>query len=170
MIWRARETRLSGSPEGYFSIFLKLPVAITPTDLLKAGQLMGYLLGLRRERPTFGRFSATEKFEYFGVIWGTSLLGITGLMLWFVSTTSQWVTGRVFNIATIMHTYEAFLAVIHVGILHIYNVILSPTVFPISLATMTGETPASKLAEEHGEFVDEVAEQLGVSAPEASHG
>lgn len=170
MIWRARETRLSGKPEGYLSIFLKLPVAITPTDLLKAGQLMSYLLGLRRERPTFGRFSATEKFEYFGVIWGTTLLGITGLMLWFVSTTSQWVTGRVFNIATIMHTYEAFLAVIHVGILHIYNVILSPTVFPISLATMTGETPSTKLAEEHGEFVEEVAEQLGIPVTEANHG
>ena len=90
MIWRARETRLAGKPESYISIFLKLPVAITPTDLMKAGQLMAYLLGLRRERPTFGRFAATEKFEYFGVIWGTTLvrtapskrMGFSGCLRW----------------------------------------------------------------------------------------
>ncbi|MBK8270956.1 MAG: hypothetical protein IPK83_22670 [Planctomycetes bacterium] len=81
-------------------------------------------------------------------------------------------SGRAFNLATIAHTYEAFLALIHVGILHIYNVILAPKVFPLSRATLTGETPLAKLAEEHSEMVEDVARELGIQATgssEASH-
>lgn len=148
---------------GLIRTFLNLPMVMSPIDLKKWVQLMGYLIGLRRERPMFGRFSAGEKFEYFGVLWGTTLLGITGFMLWGAQATSHFLDGRAFNIATIVHTYEAFLAVIHVGVLHICNVILAPAVFPLSPATLTGRTPSGKLAEENGEFVLDVARELGVS-------
>jgi cytochrome b subunit of formate dehydrogenase len=100
------------------------------------------------------------------VAWGTFVLGVTGLILWGEQFASHLFGGRVFSIATIFHTYEAFLAVIHVGILHMYNVIFSPVVFPLSLATLSGSTPAAKLAEENGEFVLQVARGLGI--PEAS--
>lgn len=164
---------VAGRSPGLLRRILRLPMVMSPADLRKLGQLMAYLVGLRRERPRFGRFSASEKFEYFGVLWGTTLLGITGFMLWRADLTSHLFGGRVFNIATIIHTYEAFLAVIHVGILHICNVVLAPHVFPLSLATLTGRTPAAKLADENGEFVLDVARELGVAdvagPPEASH-
>ncbi|MGE0480941.1 MAG: hypothetical protein AB7Q17_10770, partial [Phycisphaerae bacterium] len=143
------------------------PFFVTGKDLRRAGQLIAYLVGMRRDRPTFSRFSITEKFEYFGVLWGTSLLGLTGLMLWGEQITSHFLTGRAFNLATIVHTYEAFLAVIHVGILHIYNVVLNPAVFPLSLATLSGHTPLTKLVEENGEFVVQTARELGVSTQES---
>ena len=60
------------------------------------------------------------------VILGTIVLGTTGALLWGEQIASQFITGRVLNIALIAHTYEAFLAIIHVGILHIVNVMLSP--------------------------------------------
>jgi len=135
---------------------------ITPDDVRKTFQLLAYFLFLRKDRPAFGRFSPTEKFEYLGVFWGTALLGITGVLLWREQITSHFLGGRAFNIATIAHTYEAFLAVIHVGILHIYNVFLSPKVFPLSRATITGHTPPPKLIEEHGELIEEVARDLGI--------
>lgn len=149
---------------GVVNALLNLPMVMSPADLRKTGELLAYLLGLRKERPTFGRFSASEKFEYFGVLWGTTLLGLTGLMLWFEQHVSHWLGGRAFNIATVLHTYEAFLAVIHVGILHICGVILVPRVFPLSLATITGRTPPEKLAEENADFVTGVARDLGLDA------
>jgi cytochrome b subunit of formate dehydrogenase len=99
------------------------------------------------------------------VAWGTTLLGVTGLLLWGQQFFSHYITGRVFNIALIAHTYEAFLAVIHVGILHIVNVIFSPSVFPLSPATISGNTPAGELAEQHSEFVEEVARDLEIDTP-----
>ena len=92
------------------------------------------------------------------MFWGTALLGLTGVVLWGEQLVSHLVTGRVLNIALIAHTYEAFLALIHVGILHIVNVILQPNVFPLSLATITGDTPPAELAENHAELVNDVAE------------
>jgi formate dehydrogenase subunit gamma len=129
-------------------------------------QLFAFLLGLRREPPTFGRFSVTEKFEYIGVFWGTTVLGLTGLFLWGVQVFSAYFSGRLFSVALIAHTYEAILAVIHVGILHIVNVVFSPNVFPLSRATITGVTPAVELAEVHADFVEDVARELGVRVPE----
>ncbi len=157
---KARRRRPDGKPVGLWTAFLQLPLVVSPAEAGRALQLLAYLVGLRRTRPMFGRFSLTEKFEYFGVLWGTTLLGITGLMLWKEEWFSHWFGGRMFNIALIAHTYEAFLAVIHVGILHIYNVLLNPAVFPLSLATLTGHTPLTKLAEENGEFLLETAREL----------
>lgn len=160
---RARE--LSG-PHGaadYKRAWVALPMWISPTDIKKTFQLLGHMLFLRKERPSFGRFSPAEKFEYLGVFWGTMLLGITGVLLWGEQISSHFLSGRAFNLATIAHTYEAFLAVIHVGILHIYNVIFAPKVFPLSTATLNGETPIAKLVEEHGEMIEEVARDLGIS-------
>lgn len=162
-----RELRPDGSPRPMKEAWLSLPMWINPTDVRRTVQLMAYLLFLRKERPAFGRFSPTEKFEYLGVFWGTLLLGVTGLLLWGEQVSSHFLSGRAFSLATVAHTYEAFLAVIHVGILHIYNVILAPKVFPLSPATLTGHTPIPKLVEEHGELVEEVAGRLGIRVDDA---
>jgi cytochrome b subunit of formate dehydrogenase len=164
-----RNAKPSGEKRSLMEAVFALPMIIKPSDLVKANQYMMYLFGLRKQPPTFGRFSIKEKFEYIGVFWGTTLLGATGLILWAESFFSHYVTGRVFNIALIAHTYEAFLAVIHVGILHIVNVSLSPHVFPLSPATITGDTPTAELAEQHSEFVEEAAADLGIKESRGDH-
>jgi len=162
-VGQARRPGTEGRPVGLLRSLWNLPMLIRPDDLRKAGQLIGYLVGARKDPPTFGRFTIKEKFEYLGVFWGTTLLGLTGVLLWGEQFFSHYVTGRVFNIALIAHTYEAFLAIIHVGILHIVNVMFAPHVFPLSRATLTGDTPIGELAEAHGEFVDQVARDLGLT-------
>lgn len=159
---RVRELQAT-SDGGWKKAWLEMPMWISPTDVKKTFQLFAYLLFLRKERPSFGRFSPAEKFEYLGVFWGTALLGITGILLWGEQISSHFLSGRAFNLATIAHTYEAFLAVIHVGILHIYNVIFSPKVFPLSTATIDGNTPLPKLAEEHGDMIEQVAREMEIT-------
>jgi len=162
--------RSGGGAEDYRRTWLAMPMWITPTDVRKTFELLAYLLFLRKDRPSFGRFSPTEKFEYLGVFWGTVLLGVTGLLLWGEQIASHLISGRALNLATIAHTYEAFLAVIHVGILHIFNVVLAPRVFPLSAATLTGRTPVDKLVEEHGELIEDVARDLGIDEGDPAHG
>ena len=167
---RSRQRLPDGRRVGIIRAVMSLPLFIGPEDLKKAGQLLAYLLFLRKDPPTFGRFTIDQKFEYVGVGWGTFLLGATGALLWGQQIATHYFSGRVFNIAVIAHTYEAFLAVIHVGILHICNVVFSPMVFPISRATLTGQTPIVRLAESHTEFVERVARELGIEVPaEAQH-
>ena len=171
MLRRRRDARRRGEPRlGWLRSVLTLPMWIGPTDVRKFGELLLYLMFLKRHPPTFGRFTVKEKFEYLGVFWGTTLLGITGVMLWGEQLTSRMFGGRVFNVAIIAHSFEAFLAIIHVGILHIVNVIFAPAVFPLSRATLTGATPVAELAENHTEFVEEAARQLGVTVEGAQHG
>jgi cytochrome b subunit of formate dehydrogenase len=169
VLWTVRAKLRSAPPDagqrGLVRNVLALPMWIGPQDLKKAGHLLAYLLFLRRDPPTFGRFSVKEKFEYIGVFWGTTLLGLTGMILWGEQISSRLLSGRMLNIAMIAHTYEAFLAVIHVGVLHICNVIFAPNVFPLSPATLTGNTPIAELAENHGEFVADVARDLGLAGP-----
>jgi cytochrome b subunit of formate dehydrogenase len=170
LVKRARERLPSGERRGWIRGTFLLPMIIKPSDLLKANQYMLYLFGLRKHPPTFDRFTIKEKFEYLGVFWGTTLLGLTGMILWGEQFFSHYVSGRIFNIALIAHTYEAFLAVIHVGILHIANVTLSPHVFPLSPATITGDTPTGELAEQHSEFVEDAAKDLGIEPEGGDHG
>ncbi len=162
LVQRMRTPGPDGKRPGPIQAVNDLPMWVTPADGIKMLQLLGYLMFLRRDPPTFGRFSVKEKFEYIGVFWGTVLLGITGILLWGEQVASRYVSGRVLNLALIAHTYEAFLAIIHVGILHICNVMFAPNVFPLSPATITGDTPTEELAEMHEEFVTDAARDLGV--------
>jgi cytochrome b subunit of formate dehydrogenase len=163
MYLKRRFEARAGRPVSWIQSVISLPLWIGPRDVLDFVQLLAHLLHLRKERPTFGRFSIKEKFEYIGVFWGTVLLGATGFMLWGAEISSHFLSGRVLNFALIAHTFEAFLAIIHVGILHIVNVMLAPNVFPLSLATITGDTPVAEMSEGHSEQVREVARSLGIT-------
>jgi formate dehydrogenase gamma subunit len=157
--------------QGLIRTILELPMVMGWHDVKQLFHLLGYLFFLRRTRPEAGRFSLKEKFEYFGVFWGCSLLGVTGVLMWANAWTTEYLTGRVLTAASLVHTFEAFLALLHVGVIHMIGVIFSPTVFPLSPAMFTGRTPSDELAEAHAALVVE-AEQQAKSEPagEVRHG
>jgi cytochrome b subunit of formate dehydrogenase/nitrate reductase cytochrome c-type subunit len=166
VLHRMRQPGPDGKPRGLVGGVTSLPLWVSPRDGLAMLQILLYQFRLRKHPPTFGAFTVKEKFEYVGVFWGTILLGITGAILWGEQFFSHYVTGRVFNLALIAHTYEAFLAIIHVGILHMINVLFKPNVFPISPAMITGQTPTPEMAEEHSEQVLDAARELGLEPRE----
>jgi formate dehydrogenase gamma subunit len=147
----------------WLKIFFNLPLCMNPKDLKEMLALLAYLVGLRKTRPAGHRFTAEEKFEYFGVFWGTMLLGLTGFVMWFSGYVSRHLPGRVITVSNLIHSFEAFLALLHVAILHLATVIFSPVVFPVSPAMFTGDTPPEELAESHSALLEE-------HNPEAAHG
>ena len=152
------------SGQGWIRTFLTLPMMMQWRDAKEIAHLLGYLLFLRRTRPTAGRFSLEEKFEYIGVFWGTIILGVTGVMMWANGWTSQMLGGRGLTTVSLIHTFEAFLALMHVGVVHLVGVIFVPAVLPCSPAMFTGNTPMEELAEGHAAMLDEVEKQLASNA------
>jgi formate dehydrogenase gamma subunit len=152
-----RQRKASGA--GWLKTLFGLPMWVGPSDLKQMNAIMLYLLRLRKEHPAGGRFNAEEKFEYVGVFWGSIVLGSTGVLMWFNAWTTQHLPGRILTIAILIHTMEAFLALLHVGIVHMVSVIFSPDVFPVSRAMFTGQTPIAELAEGHTAMLDAVSRQ-----------
>ncbi len=64
-----RQARAAGSRESIWSMLWRSPVVVTPFDVRQFGQLFGYLLFRRRERPAFGEMKLLQKFEYWAVFW-----------------------------------------------------------------------------------------------------
>lgn len=120
-----------------------------PADLKEAWGRILYNLGLRREPPRAGRYNFIEKFEYFGVVWGTFMMVASGLVLWFSEEVLRIAPLWVVDTAKVIHRYEAILAILVVGIWHMYTVHLRPGVFPMSRVWWTGRISREEMISEH---------------------
>ena len=82
-------------------------IAPRPKDLRDAVQAMLYYLGLSRNKPKFGRFTYGEKAEYWALVWGTALMGLTGVMIWAKVWVGNLLARWWVDVATAVHFYEA---------------------------------------------------------------
>lgn len=100
-------------------------------------------------RPDYGRWTYWEKFDYFAVFWGVAVIGFSGLLLWFPEFfTYLGVPGWFINIATIIHSDEALLAVGFIFTVHFFNTHFRPDKFPIDLTIFTGSMSLDELKED----------------------
>ncbi|HSM16934.1 MAG TPA: cytochrome b/b6 domain-containing protein [Gemmatimonadales bacterium] len=99
--------------------------------------------------PKVGKFDFREKFEYWGLFLGGTLMTVTGFVLLFPEGASQLLPGVVLAIARVMHGLEATFAVLVVVLWHSYGVILRPEVFPLDKSIFTGKISLERLREEH---------------------
>ncbi len=93
-----------------------------------------FITGLRREKPDETYPGYVEKAEYWALIWGTAIMGSTGLLLWFENLTLRFLPLWALNVLTVIHFYEAILATLAILVWHIYFVVLDPTVYPLKSA------------------------------------
>lgn len=92
-------------------------------------------------RPDYGRWTYWEKFDYFAVFWGVVVIGSTGLMLWFPEFFTKFLPGWLINVAQIIHSDEALLAVVFIFTIHFFNTHLRPESFPMDTVIFTGHVP-----------------------------
>jgi formate dehydrogenase gamma subunit len=113
--------------------------------------VMKYYLGRSREHPKMGRFTYAEKAEYWALVWGTIVMGITGLMLWFHVQVTIWfgLPRWWIDIALLIHYYEAILATLAILIWHIYAVVFDPDVYPVNWAVYDGKMREGQFRHEH---------------------
>jgi cytochrome b subunit of formate dehydrogenase len=118
-------------------------------DAVDLWQNLLYYAGLRRTRPMIARFGYAEKAEYWAVIWGTLVMGLTGLMIWFKLGWFGLLPRWWVDIAVAVHFYEAVLATLAIVVWHFYHVIFDPDVYPVNLAFYDGKVSEELYREEH---------------------
>ncbi len=102
----------------------------------------------RGPRPAYGRWTYWEKFDYFAVFWGIAVIGSTGLTLWFPEFFTRFIPGWFINVATIIHSDEALLAVGFIFTVHFFNTHLRPEKFPMDIVVFTGRMSIEDLQED----------------------
>jgi cytochrome b subunit of formate dehydrogenase len=123
-----------------------LPVRKDVTD---AFGVLRYNLGLATEKPKLGRFSYVEKSEYWALVWGTAVMALTGVILWFDNTFLGLLTKLWWDVARTIHYYEAWLATLAIVVWHFYFVIFNPSTYPINLSFWKGTLTEEEMEEEH---------------------
>lgn len=112
----------------------------TLTDVKQIWQSFMWFFG-RAERPKYGRYTYWEKFDYFAVFWGVMVIGSTGFVLWFPEFFTKLIPGWTINVATIVHSDEALLAVAFIFTIHFFNTHFRPDKFPMDPVIFTGRVP-----------------------------
>jgi cytochrome b subunit of formate dehydrogenase len=101
-------------------------------------------------RPQFDRWTYFEKFDYWAVFWGVNIIGWSGLMLALPHVTATYLPGWVFNVATLVHGEEAFLAAVFLFTVHFFNNHFRPDKLPPPDVVMfTGTQSIEEFRAEH---------------------
>jgi cytochrome b subunit of formate dehydrogenase len=122
-------------------------------------QMAKYNLGLAPAPPAMGRFNYTEKLEYVGLIWGSTVMVVTGLVLWFETPFLNRFPYWAIELATSVHYYEAILAAVSIVVWHFYFTIFNPDVFPLSRAMITGEIDREEMERSHALELQAIEEE-----------
>jgi cytochrome b subunit of formate dehydrogenase len=109
-------------------------------DIKDFGGTLKWFFG-RGSRPEYGRWTYWEKFDYLAVFWGVAIIGASGLMLWFPELFTRVLPGWFINVAAIVHSDEALLAVGFIFTVHFFNTHLRPEAFPMDTVVFTGVVP-----------------------------
>ena len=106
--------------------------------------------------PSYGRWTYWEKFDYFAVFWGVAIIGSTGLLLWFPEAFTRVLPGKFINVATIIHSDEALLAVGFIFTVHFFNTHFRPGKFPMDPVMFTGTVPLKEFRKERPQEYEEL--------------
>ncbi len=141
------ETILHLGHVGYRVFVLRTPMSMLPgvQDVRNAIQAVAYNLGLRRERPQQGFYTFEEKLEYWAVVWGTVVMGVTGFILWNPIASTRLLPGVVVPAAVVAHGLEATLAVLAIIVWHVYHVHLRH----FNKSIFTGYLTEEEMEDEH---------------------
>jgi cytochrome b subunit of formate dehydrogenase len=129
-------------------------------DFVDLWQNVLYFVFRKGEKPKFARFRYADKAEYWAVIWGTVLMGLTGLMIWFKVGVFGFLPRWAIDIAIAIHFYEAILATAAIVVWHFYHVIFDPDVYPINWAFYDGKMSEEMFKEEHEQAWEEMQEEM----------
>ena len=138
----------------------------TRRDFSDAIQQIGWYLGLAKEPAKFDRYDYRQKFEYWGMLIGSLVMVVTGLILYLPLLFTRFFPGEFVPVAQVAHSNEGLMAFLVVITWHIYNAHLSPDVFPFDTCIFTGKISVDRMHHEHPLELARMAE----GAADASHG
>ncbi len=136
-------------------------------DLRDLVDNLRYHAFLSPRRARIGRYGYPAKVEYWSLVWGTALMALTGLVLWFPTIAVKLFPSWTIAASQTVHFYEAWLATLAILVWHFFFVIFHPDVYPMSWIWLTGRMPVEEIREHHtGWFEEEIGPTLGAAVRE----
>ncbi len=154
LFYLIRLKKLRRKSAGEF-LFGKNSLMFNKQDLKDFAATIKWFFG-KGPRPRYGRWTYWEKFDYMAVFWGVAVIGLSGLMLWFPVFFTKFLPGWVINIAQIIHSDEALLAVGFIFTVHFFNTHLRPEAFPMDMVIFTGYIPLESFKHERAREYEEL--------------
>ena len=142
------------NPRGRGVLFELIP---RPKDLSEMSATMKHYGGMGAPRPRYGVFNYAEKAEFWALIWGTGVMVITGLFLWFPKSVPATWPGWVIEVARTIHFYEAILAALSILVWHFFMTVFHPDEYPMNTSWLTGVLTKD---EARHRFTDEAIDKL----------
>jgi cytochrome b subunit of formate dehydrogenase len=132
---------------GYKTFVRRSRMTMLPSfqDLKDAIQAFAYNLGLKKKRPQMGRYTFEEKAEYWALVWGTVIMGITGFIMWNPIAAAKFLPGEIIPASKAAHGGEAVLAVLAIIVWHMYGVHIKK----FNKSMWTGKLTEEEMLHEH---------------------
>ncbi|MCL4550051.1 MAG: cytochrome c3 family protein [Bacteroidetes bacterium] len=118
-------------------------------DITEARDNILYYLKLKKQKPRFDTYDYTEKAEYWALIWGTIVMGLTGFILWFPTVVGDWAPVWLIKVSELVHFYEAILATLAILVWHWFFVIFHPHEYPMSVTWINGRMSLENYRHHH---------------------
>ena len=120
---------------------------------------MGYYLGWRSHRIQFDQYDYAQKAEYWALVWGTLVMAVSGLVLWFPESAVSYFPTWIVQASELLHFYEAWLAMLAIIVWHFFFVIVHPDVYPMSWTWLNGKMNREEALHHHGEWVERLEKE-----------
>ncbi len=105
-------------------------------------------------RPQFDRWTYWERFDYLAVFWGVSIIGFSGLVMWFPQFFTKFMPGWMINIALVVHSDEALLAAGFIFTFHFFNTHFRIEKFPMDTVIFSGRVSQTEMVHERKRWYD----------------
>ncbi|HEY3311563.1 MAG TPA: cytochrome b/b6 domain-containing protein [Anaerolineales bacterium] len=137
----------------------KLPGDMLPNwqDVIDAGQMVQYLLFIRKEKPKFGKYNFEQKVTYWFVFFGFLFMIVSGFIIWFPEFFTKFIPGGVVPAAKLTHSTESIIAAIFILIWHVYHVHIER----LNLSIFTGRLTEKEMREFHGKEYERLERKSG---------
>jgi formate dehydrogenase gamma subunit len=114
-------------------------------DFIAAWDTVKYFIGRRKHPAQQGRYTFEEKVEYWAVVWGTIIMGLTGFFMWNPILITKFLPGEAIPAAKYAHSMEAVLAVLSIVVWHFYHIFVKT----FNNSMFTGKLSQEQMVEEH---------------------
>jgi formate dehydrogenase gamma subunit len=141
----------------------KPTMLLSRRDFQDVIQTLRYYRGKTEEPAKFGRYDYGQKFEYWGLIFGSAIMILTGFILIFPVWISRILPAELIPAAKEAHTNEAMMALAIILVWHLYGAHFKPEVFPADGSIFSGRISRERLAEEHPREYEELFPQESVA-------
>ena len=119
-------------------------------------------------KPKFDRYAYWERVDYWAVFWGMIIIGLSGYAMWFAPFVARFIPGSMLNVALLIHSEEALLAVGFIFSIHFFNAHIRPHNFPMDLTVFTGKQSEEEFRERHEEEYDRLLNNGGLEELETT--